>query len=78
MGDLAGKNILITGGSTGIGKATAGILANEGARTIIFDLQDEAGEATAAEIRQAGGEAEYRHVDVANYDQVRAAIPLTN
>ena len=74
MASLIDKVILVTGGSTGIGKATAAILAGEGATTIIFDLQDEAGAATVAEIAQAGGKAEYRHVDVADYDQVRAAI----
>ena len=51
MASLTDKVILVTGGSTGIGKATAAILAAEGATTVIFDVQDEAGEASTDAIR---------------------------
>lgn len=74
---LEQKVILVTGGSTGIGCATAKILAQEGARVIIIDVQDEQGEQTVAAIQGAGGLAEYHHADVANYDQVRGIITST-
>ena len=74
MTSLLDKVILITGGSTGIGKATAGILAAEGATTIIFDVQDDAGQATTQAINEAGGKATFMHVDVADYDAVRGAM----
>ena len=74
MTQLSAKTILVTGGSTGIGRATAKILSSEGAKVIIFDVQDEQGEETVAEINASGGVAEYMHVDVAEYDQVRKAI----
>lgn len=74
MGTLAERNILVTGGSTGIGRATAHILASEGATVIIADVQDEQGHETVEAIRQAGGDAEYRHTDVADFAQVQALI----
>lgn len=73
-GMLEGKVILVTGGSTGIGRATALILAREGARVVIADLQDGEGEHTVGQVAAAGGQAEYHHVDVADYDAVRALI----
>ena len=74
MTSLVDKVILVTGGSTGIGKATSEILAQAGATVIIFDVQDETGEASAEAICQAGGSAEFMHVDVSDYAMVRAAI----
>ena len=74
MSTLLDKIILVTGGSTGIGKASAGILAAAGAKIIIFDVQEQAGQATANEIKKAGGAAEFMHVDVADYQAVRSAI----
>lgn len=71
---LEGKIVLITGGSTGIGRATSGILAREGATVVIADIQDDAGEKTAADIRTTGGRAEYHHVDVSDYSQVSALL----
>ena len=74
MTQLSDKTILVTGGSTGIGRATAKILSAEGANVIIFDVQDAQGEETVAEINASGGTAEYMHVDVADYQQVRSAV----
>jgi NAD(P)-dependent dehydrogenase (short-subunit alcohol dehydrogenase family) len=71
---LDGKTVLVTGGSTGIGRATAQILARDGARVVIADLQDAEGEATAELVRAAGGSAEYHHVDVCDYDAVRGLV----
>ncbi len=71
---LTNKVILVTGGSTGIGRATSKVLGAEGARVIIADLQDEEGQKTAAIVNDTGGDAEYHHVDVGNYDQVKTLV----
>ena len=71
-GILEGKVALVTGGSTGIGRATSIILAREGATVAIADVQDEEGANTVGLAEEAGGKAEYHHVDVGDYDQVKA------
>lgn len=63
---LQNKIALITGAAKGIGKACAQLFAQEGARVIVTDIDDEAGRQVVAEIQQAGGEAEYFHLDVAD------------
>ena len=50
-GRLAGKVVLITGGASGIGLASAEACANEGARVVISDINDAAGEAEAQRLR---------------------------
>lgn len=74
MGVLDGKVVLVTGGSTGIGRATSKILAADGATVVIADLQDDEGAKTCQMISEANGNAEYEHVDVADYDAVSAMI----
>ena len=74
MGMLKDKIILVTGGSTGIGRATAKMLSADGATVVIVDLQDNEGANTVDMIRQTGGEAEYHHVDVGDYDQVSTLV----
>lgn len=74
MGLLNGKVVLVTGGSTGIGRASSKILAAEGAHVVIIDVQDEQGAETVSAVEAAGGHAEYHHADVANYEQVRKVI----
>lgn len=64
MGQVEGKVAFITGGASGIGAACARVLAREGARVVLTDLTDEAGEKVAAAIRAAGGQALYLHQDV--------------
>lgn len=74
MGLLEGKTVLVTGGSTGIGRASSKIIASEGAKVIIIDVQDEQGKQTVSAIQESGGYAEYHHADVADYDQIRKVI----
>lgn len=64
MGQVQGKVALVTGAASGIGAACAGTLAREGARVVLTDLDDAGGEALAARLRAAGGEAQYLHQDV--------------
>lgn len=64
-GELAGKVALITGAGSGIGRATARLFAREGAKVAVCDLNRACGEATAAAIREAGGEAIFVEANVA-------------
>ena len=57
---------LVTGGASGIGRATVDRLAADGITVVIADIQDPAGESAAAAIRDGGGSAVYRHLDVAD------------
>jgi NAD(P)-dependent dehydrogenase (short-subunit alcohol dehydrogenase family) len=62
---LSGKAALITGGASGIGRATALLFAREGAAVAIADLNGKAGEGIASEITQFGGRAIFAPADVA-------------
>ena len=61
---LNNKIVLVTGASAGIGRATALICAREGARIVVSDINEEAGEATAVLVREAGGDAIFVAADV--------------
>ena len=74
MGRVDDKVAIVTGGAKGIGKATAELLAREGARVAITDIADEEGEQLATEVREAGGEARYWHLDVADGEAVEAVF----
>lgn len=64
MKRLEGMTCIVTGGASGIGRATCLRLAEEGAKVAITDIQDEDGEALCDEIRGQGGTAGYWHLDV--------------
>jgi len=61
---LKDKVALITGAASGIGRESALLFAQEGAKVVAVDLNDEAGQATVEEIRSAGQSATYVHADV--------------
>jgi NAD(P)-dependent dehydrogenase (short-subunit alcohol dehydrogenase family) len=68
---------LITGGTSGIGEATAGLFAQEGARVSVVGRSVERGEAVAERIRSNGGEAMFVQTDVRKADECRDAIDRT-
>jgi NAD(P)-dependent dehydrogenase (short-subunit alcohol dehydrogenase family) len=71
---LDGKVAVITGGSSGIGKATAMAFAAEGAKVAIGARREIEGEAVAQQIRNAGGEAIFVKTDVTDPAQVQALV----
>ena len=70
MKKFDGKLLVVTGGASGIGKATALLLAENGADVAVVDLNKEAAEKACEEIRALGKEAKAYGCDVANYDMV--------
>ncbi len=74
MRGLQQMAVIVTGGASGIGKAIATRLAEEGARVAIFDLNETGAEAVAADIRQAGGAAWAYRVDITDYARVAEAV----
>jgi NAD(P)-dependent dehydrogenase (short-subunit alcohol dehydrogenase family) len=74
VGLVEGKIALVTGGASGIGRAAALLFAREGARVLACDLDEAGGEATVAAIREAGGEAAFRRVDVSVEAEVEGMV----
>lgn len=62
--DLEGKVAIVTGASSGIGQAIAELYAQNGAKVIVSDIQDELGEKVAEGTRKSGAEAIYFRADV--------------
>jgi NAD(P)-dependent dehydrogenase (short-subunit alcohol dehydrogenase family) len=74
MGRVDGKVAIVTGGGMGIGRATALLLAREGARVALCDINDDMGRQVVSEIVQNGGIAAFWHVDVRNGTMVAEAF----
>jgi NAD(P)-dependent dehydrogenase (short-subunit alcohol dehydrogenase family) len=68
MGRVQGKIALVTGGASGIGRASALLLGKEGATVIVTDVQDDMGQDTARKIKQDGGDAMYLTHNVTDED----------
>jgi NAD(P)-dependent dehydrogenase (short-subunit alcohol dehydrogenase family) len=73
-GRLDGKVALITGGGSGIGRASALAFAREGAKVIVADVVVNGGEETVGMIKKAGGEAIFVKADVSRATEVEALI----
>lgn len=77
MGRVENKVAMITGAAKGIGRACAELLAREGAKVVLTDIDAESGESVVKGIGQAGGEALFLHHDVtdeARWDEIMAEI----
>ena len=74
MGRLNGKNAIVTGAASGIGRASAMVFAREGAKVLVVDLAGEGLAETAAMINQAGGIASSQISDAGNDDDVAKFI----
>lgn len=74
MADFDGKVALVTGGGTGIGRATAIAFAREGAKVVIGNRNREAGEAVVKAIKDDTGEASFLRTDVASEEDVKALV----
>jgi NAD(P)-dependent dehydrogenase (short-subunit alcohol dehydrogenase family) len=74
MGKMQGKVILITGGSSGMGRATAKAFAEEGAKVVIASRGEAKGEEVIQEIKGRGGEGIFVKTDVSKEHQVKELV----
>ncbi len=77
MGRVQDKVCLVTGGAAGMGREHVLLLAEEGARIVLTDLNEEAGQATAAEVKAKGGEAIFVKHDAASEEDWKEVIKTT-
>lgn len=71
---FTGKTVLVTGAGAGIGQAAAELFAGKGARVAVADINVQHAESTAANIRQAGGDATAFEMDVSQRQRIDEAI----
>src|SRR5436305_11434713 len=72
-GELDGKVAIVTGGASGLGRATVELFVKEGAGVVIADVDAEAGEELADAL---GDAAEFKRTDVTDADQIQGAVDL--
>jgi NAD(P)-dependent dehydrogenase (short-subunit alcohol dehydrogenase family) len=71
---LDGRVAVVTGGGSGIGRATSLLLSECGARVVVVDINDEGGQKTVATMSSRGGSGSFFHADVSKVPEVRAMI----
>ena len=76
MSNIKGKVVIITGASSGIGEATARVLAAQGARVVLGARREDRLQTLAEQIRAAGGVAEYRATDVRELADLQALVQV--
>ena len=77
MGRLDGKVALISGGARGQGATETRLFVREGAKVVFGDILDAEGRTVEAELRAAGGEATYVHLDVTSERDWKAAVEMS-
>lgn len=75
--ELEGKVAVVTGGATGLGRATVEVLAGRGAKVVIADIDAAGAEATAAEVRAVGGDVVAVRTDVGVEAEIVAMVQAT-
>ena len=71
---LENRVVIVTGGGSGIGRATARLFSREGALVVVAEKKRKNGEETAMSIRQEGGEALFVETDISQPEQVYAMV----
>src|SRR4029453_19499671 len=74
---FSGKVALVTGGTSGIGKATAIAFARAGAKVVLTGRREKEGAQVVAEIKKVGGEAAFIRADVGKNADVKAMVDFT-
>jgi len=74
MGKVEGKTAIVTGGGSGIGRAICLLMANEGAKVAILDLNGKGGQETERIITGKGQIARFWHVDVSREEDIARAF----
>jgi 2-keto-3-deoxy-L-fuconate dehydrogenase len=72
--NLSGKQAVITGGASGIGRAITLLFAKAGASVVVLELNKESGESVVEEVAKSNGKASFVQCDIAKQEQVKSAI----